>query len=92
MGFLSWFTSVLWPAVAAWELTERRGHATLGAVVLQAEALKLRKPLVSSVSSHNAKVVDGCGRVLTETSRWSRLLVHEICVQTEVFHSDGQVR
>jgi beta-ureidopropionase len=47
--------------------------------------------VVSSVQSYHSKVIDVTGRVLTSTSRWSRLALQRVDLEKEVFHIDAQV-
>jgi hypothetical protein len=48
--------------------------------------------IVSSVWGYHSKVIDVTGRVLTSTSRWSRLALQRVDLEKEVFHIDDQVQ
>ncbi|KAK3279809.1 hypothetical protein CYMTET_12329 [Cymbomonas tetramitiformis] len=61
-----------------------------GGFPLQACAATLQLPIVTSVMPYHAKYIDRLGRLKAQTSRWSRMLVVDVCLETETFHTDGQ--
>jgi beta-ureidopropionase len=61
-----------------------------GGFPLQAYAWLHQYPIVTSVLSYHAKVIDITGRVVTSTSRWGRLAVCQLDLDKRVFHTDGQ--
>lgn len=63
-----------------------------GGFPLQVYAWSHFVAIVSSVWGYHSKVIDVTGRVLTATSRWSRVALQRIDLEKEVFHIDDQVR
>jgi beta-ureidopropionase len=63
-----------------------------GGFPLQVYAWSHFVSVVSSVWGYHSKLIDVTGRVLTATSRWSRLAIRRIDLEKEVFHIDNQVR
>ena len=61
-----------------------------GGFPLQAYAWMHDFVVVSSVQSYTAKIIDRSGRVLTNTSRWGRLVSADIDLDQRWFHTDGQ--
>ena len=63
-----------------------------GGFPLQVYAWSHFVTVVSSVWGYHSKVIDVTGRVLTATSRWSRVAIRRVDLEKEVFHIDAQVR
>ena len=84
-----------WPEL--WQNMARQGadmvcwiSAYEGGFPLQAYAWLHKLTVVSSVQSYHAKIIDRMGRVLTETSRWGRLVSADLDMDKAWFHTDGQ--
>jgi beta-ureidopropionase len=63
-----------------------------GGFPLQVYAWSHFVTVVSSVWGYHSKVIDVTGRVLTATSRWSRVAIRRVDLEKEVFHIDAQVK
>lgn len=63
-----------------------------GGFPLQVYAWSHFATVVSSVWGYHSKVIDVTGRVLTATSRWSRVAIRRVDLEKEVFHIDAQVK
>jgi beta-ureidopropionase len=86
---------VNWPSL--WSDMKRDGaelvcwiSAYEGGLPLQAQASLLETPIVTSVWPYHARIIDKTGRILAQTSRWSRLAVHRLDLDKRVFHTDQQ--
>jgi predicted amidohydrolase len=84
-----------WPML--WqELHEQRADlvcwlsAYEGGMPLQARALTYGYPIVTSVWLYHARIIERTGRVAVQTSRWSRLVTHDLNPAKRLFHTDGQ--
>jgi beta-ureidopropionase len=84
-----------WPTL--WqELHEQRADlvcwlsAYEGGIPLQARALTYGYPIVTSVWPYHARIIERSGRVTAQTSRWSRLVTHDLNLTKRLFHTDGQ--
>lgn len=60
-----------------------------GGAPLQAEAARLQLPIVTSVMTYDAKVVDIAGRTRVATNRWQRLQVTDLNLSARLLHTDG---
>jgi predicted amidohydrolase len=61
-----------------------------GGFPLQAQAFIHELPVISSVQSYHAKIIERSGRVLCATNRWGRLVSADIDLDKRWFHTDGQ--
>lgn len=61
-----------------------------GGFPLQAYAWLYQYPIVTSVWSYHARVIDITGRILASTSRWGRLTTYDLNLDKRLFHTDGQ--
>ena len=61
-----------------------------GGLPLQAKASLHEMPIITSVWPYHARVIDRTGRILAQTSRWSRLAVQHLSLDKRVFHTDKQ--
>ena len=61
-----------------------------GGLPLQAHALLHEMPIITSVWPYHARMIDRTGRILAQTSRWSRLAVSRLSLDKRVFHTDHQ--
>jgi predicted amidohydrolase len=84
-----------WPSL--WSAMKRGGadavcwiSAYEGGLPLQAQASLHEVPIISSVWPYHARVIDRTGRILAQTSRWSRLAVQRLSLNKRVFHTDQQ--
>jgi predicted amidohydrolase len=62
-----------------------------GGFPLQAYAWMHQYAVVTSVWPYHAKVIERTGRVVAQTSRWSRLALHDLNLDKRLFHTDGQM-
>ena len=46
--------------------------------------------IVSSVWPYRSRVIERTGRIVAETSRWSRLAFHDLDLDTRLYHTDFQ--
>jgi predicted amidohydrolase len=60
-----------------------------GGFPLQAHAWTHQYTVVSSVWSYYARVIEPTGRIVTQTSRWGRLALHNLNLDKRLFHTDG---
>jgi predicted amidohydrolase len=86
---------VNWPSL--WSAMKRDGadavcwlSAYEGGLPLQAHAIQLGLPIITSVWPYHARIIDQTGRITCQTSRWSRLAVHRLSLDKRVFHTDQQ--
>jgi len=63
-----------------------------GGFPLQSYAWEFQYPIVSSVWPYHARVVDITGRIVSSTSRWSRIAYHELNLDRALFHTDLQMQ
>ena len=63
-----------------------------GGFPLQTYAWRNQYYVVSSVWSQHAKVIDITGQILTQTTRFSGMVVEEIDLEKELFHTDDNAR
>jgi beta-ureidopropionase len=63
-----------------------------GGFPLRSYAWKYKYPIVSSVWPYHARVYDITGEKLASTSRWSRILFHELNLDRGLFHTDKQMQ
>lgn len=61
-----------------------------GGLPLQAYAWMHQYAIVTSVWPYNARVIERTGRIVTQTSRWSRLAFHDLNLDKRLFHTDSQ--
>lgn len=84
-----------WPSL--WSDMKRNGAELIcwisayeGGLPLQAQASLHRLPIVTSVWPYHARIIDKTGRILAQSSRWSRLAVHRLSMDKRIFHTDQQ--
>jgi predicted amidohydrolase len=84
-----------WPSL--WTDMKRNGaelvcwiSAYEGGLPLQAHASLHEIPIVTSVWPYHARVIDKTGRIVAQSSRWSRLAVYSLDLDKRVFHTDQQ--
>ena len=84
-----------WPSL--WTEMKRDGadavcwlSAYEGGLPLQAQASLHEMPIITSVWPYHARVIERTGRIVSQTSRWSRLIVHDLNLDKRVFHTDQQ--
>lgn len=84
-----------WPSL--WSAMKSEGadavcwiSAYEGGLPLQAKSSSHEMPIITSVWPYHARVIDRTGRVLAQTSRWSRLAVQRLSLDKRVFHTDQQ--
>jgi beta-ureidopropionase len=63
-----------------------------GGFPLRSFAWKYKYPIVSSVWPYHARVYEITGEKLASTSRWSRILFHELNLDRGLFHTDKQMQ
>jgi predicted amidohydrolase len=61
-----------------------------GGIPLPSYAWTHKMPIVSSVYSYHAKIIDLTGRVVDSTSRWHRLASWDLPIQRALCHTDHQ--
>ena len=85
-----------WPSLWA-ELEKKRIDlacwisAYEGGFPLKNYAWTHRYPIATSVWPYHARVIDITGKVLASTSRWSRVVVCDLNLDRELFHTDHQM-
>jgi beta-ureidopropionase len=62
-----------------------------GGFPLRSFAWKYKYPIISSVWPYHARVYDITGEKLASTSRWSRILFHELNLDRALLHTDKQI-
>lgn len=62
-----------------------------GGFPLQMRAWNGRIPIVTAVMSYHGRVVDVTGQNIASTSRWSRLVIHDLNLSRRVFHTDFHI-
>lgn len=84
-----------WPSL--WSDMKREGaelvcwiSAYEGGLPLQAQASLHEVPIVTSVWPYHARIIDRTGRIVAQSSRWSRLAIHRLSLDKRVFHTDQQ--
>jgi predicted amidohydrolase len=60
-----------------------------GGLPLQAFAWIYQYPIVTSVWPYHARVIERTGRIVAETSRWSRLVLYDLNLDKRLFHTNG---
>ncbi|MCB1489041.1 MAG: carbon-nitrogen hydrolase family protein [Bauldia sp.] len=60
-----------------------------GGFPLQTYAWMHRFTVVSSVWPYFARVIEPTGRIVSQTSRWGRIAVHNLNLDKRLFHTDG---
>ena len=60
-----------------------------GGLPLQAFAWIYQYPIVTSVWPYHARVIERTGRIVAETSRWSRLVCYDLNLDKRLFHTNG---
>jgi predicted amidohydrolase len=63
-----------------------------GGLPLQAFAWIYQYPIVTSVWPYHARIIERTGRIVTETSRWSRLALYDLNLDKRLFHMNGHER
>ncbi len=63
-----------------------------GGFPLRSYAWRYKYPIISSVQPYHARVYDITGEKLASTSRWSRILFHELNLDRGLFHTDKQMQ
>jgi predicted amidohydrolase len=63
-----------------------------GGFPLQSYAWKYQYPIVSSVWPYHARIYDITGEKLVSTSRWNRILFHELNLDRALLHTDNQMQ
>lgn len=83
-----------WPAL--WAELKAKGaelvcwiSAYEGGFPLQAYAWTHQFPIVTSVWPFHSRVIERTGRVVAETSRWSRVVFHDLNLDKRLFHTNG---
>jgi beta-ureidopropionase len=61
-----------------------------GGLPLLAQASLIGIPIVTSVWPYHSRVIDRTGRIVAQTSRWSRIVTHRLGLDKRVFHTDLQ--
>ena len=61
-----------------------------GGLPLQAQACLHEMPIITSVWPYHARIIERTGRIVAQTSRWSRLAVHDLNLDKRVFHTDNR--
>jgi beta-ureidopropionase len=60
-----------------------------GGLPLQAFAWIYQYPIVTSVWPYHARVIERTGRIMAETSRWSRVVLYDLNLDKRLFHTNG---
>lgn len=60
-----------------------------GGLPLQAFAWIYQYPIVTSVWPYHARIIERSGRIVAETSRWSRLVLYDLNLDKRLFHTNG---
>jgi len=60
-----------------------------GGLPLQAFAWIHQYPIVTSVWPYHARVIERTGRIVAETSRWSRLVLYDLNLDKRLFHTNA---
>jgi predicted amidohydrolase len=88
---------VNWPSL--WDELKKRGaelvcwlSAYEGGLPLQAYAWRHRFVIATSVWPYHARVIEQTGRIVAQTSRWSRLVICDIDLDKRLFHTDDQAK
>jgi predicted amidohydrolase len=61
-----------------------------GGLPLQAYAWMHQYAIATSIWPYRARVIERTGKIVAETSRWSRLAVYDLDLDKRLFHTDGQ--
>lgn len=86
---------VNWPSL--WSEMKRDGAEAVcwlsayeGGLPLQAQASLHEMPIITSVWPYHARIIERTGRIVSQTSRWSWLTVHDLNLDKRLFHTDQQ--